>query len=119
MTVFRARNAAAERHAPKPNTLNEGSKRLATMMPPTIGSSAAYVAALSRLPCITSARNAVNAGLVAEMAWLKDTGMKRRDTFPRTTAARFLIVTTFFIVRGYEFQKQWAGSSNRNVRSWQ
>lgn len=34
---------------------------------------------------------AVKAGVVAPSAWLKLTGMKRRETFPRTTVIQKII----------------------------
>ena len=60
----------------------------ASAVPATMGTSAAYVALASRLRSSAAAKSAVNAGSVAETAWLKETGMKRSETLPATTEAQ-------------------------------
>ena len=67
--------------------LNDGSACVAIMTPSTTGTSVRYVTQPSRRRCKTNAMTAVKNGVVAPMAWLNDTGMKRSEMLPPTTDA--------------------------------
>mmetsp|Transcript_4541 Transcript_4541/g.11422 ORF Transcript_4541/g.11422 Transcript_4541/m.11422 type:complete len:244 (+) Transcript_4541:165-896(+) len=84
-TDFRARANVALKHARNPHRWNSGSLLLARTMPSTMGTRVPYTSMVSFWRMMNSDSSAVKKGVVAPMAWLKDTGMKRRDTLPPTT----------------------------------
>ena len=70
----------------KPIMSKLGSNPEATTMPMTTGTSARYVAMDSRAPIIMNPSAAVKSGVVAPIAWLKETGIYRKDAFPKMMA---------------------------------
>mmetsp|Transcript_24072 Transcript_24072/g.78377 ORF Transcript_24072/g.78377 Transcript_24072/m.78377 type:complete len:251 (-) Transcript_24072:200-952(-) len=87
-TVLSARAPVAEKHAMKPVRLKRGSDPEASTMPTTTGTSVKYVSVVSRCERSSAEKSAVNSGVVAPMAWLKLTGMKRSEMLPPTTEAQ-------------------------------
>jgi hypothetical protein len=58
---------------------------LATIIPTTTGTSDPYTGQASLFMVMAAAKTAVKKGVVAPMAWLKETGRKRREMLPPTT----------------------------------
>ena len=84
---MRALANVAEKHATKPTGWNSGSALDAIMIPKTMGTKVMYVCVLSLCRMMNKERSAVKNGVVAPMAWLKETGMNRSEMLPPTTDA--------------------------------
>ena len=76
---------------------------------------------------MSSDRSAVKKGVVAPMAWLKDTGMNRRETFPPTTEATNTTANTAIFKRclrlfrfclGTNPKLRVAAASTKHITMW-
>ena len=97
-TDLRALANVAEKHATKPTGWNSGSALDAIMIPRTMGTKVMYVCVLSLCRMMNKERSAVKNGVVAPMAWLKETGMNRSEMLPPTTDATKTTARTAILI---------------------
>lgn len=111
-TDLNPRSAVARTHMMKPSMLKLGSNPDATTMPRTTGTSARYVDTVSLEPIMTKPSAAVNSGVVAPIAWLKDTGIYFNEAFPRMIAmVKATDSTATCILNGR--RAKWPSEANR------
>merc|ERR1711907_814906 len=84
ITDLRPRQKVPPTQARNPKVWKLGSPPVVIMIPTTTGMSEMYVTRDSNLAWISAASMAVKKGVVAPIAWLKETGMYLSDTFPST-----------------------------------